>query len=78
MSELHDDDLLGKNAPRDLFFCAVFLDRFELATYLCSKTWNPSIAPLFGARIYRRAAELTLDSDTKQQYDEHAKLFEDF
>jgi hypothetical protein len=78
MSELPDDHLLGKNAPRDLFFWAVFLDRFELATYLCSKTWNPSIAPLFAARIYRRAAKLTLDSDTKQQYDENAKLFEKF
>jgi len=34
-----DDTLLGQNAPRDLFFWALFLDRFELATYLCSKTW---------------------------------------
>jgi hypothetical protein len=34
-----DSDLLGKNAPRDLFFWALFLDRFELAIYLCSKAW---------------------------------------
>ncbi len=73
MSVLDENELLGKNAPRDLFFWAIFLDRFQLATYLCSKTWNPSIAPLFGAQIYRRAARLTLDSDTKQQYEENAK-----
>jgi hypothetical protein len=39
MSSINDDYKLGKNAPRDLFLWAVFLDRFELATYLCSKTW---------------------------------------
>jgi hypothetical protein len=39
MSELNDAELLGNNAPRHLFFWAIFHDRFELATYLCSKTW---------------------------------------
>jgi hypothetical protein len=35
-----DDNIpIGKDALRDLFLWAVFLDRFELATYLCSKTW---------------------------------------
>jgi hypothetical protein len=36
---LNDNDPLGKDAPQDLFLWAIFLDRFELATYLCSKTW---------------------------------------
>ncbi|CAF1166712.1 unnamed protein product [Adineta ricciae] len=65
---LKDEQRLGKSASRDLFLWAIFLDRFELATYLCSKTWNSSVAPLFGALIYRRAARLTLDSEMKQQY----------
>jgi hypothetical protein len=39
MIQNNDNPLLGQNAPRDLFFWALFLDRFELATYLCSKTW---------------------------------------
>jgi hypothetical protein len=30
---------LGKNAAREFFLWAIFLDRFELAKYLCSKTW---------------------------------------
>lgn len=34
-----DDDLLGKYASGELFFWAIFLDRFDLATYFCSKTW---------------------------------------
>ncbi|CAF3929782.1 unnamed protein product [Rotaria sp. Silwood2] len=67
---------LGKSAPQELFLWAVFLDRFELATYLCSKTWNPSIAPLFGAHIYRRAARLTADLDIQQQYEENADQFD--
>ncbi|UJR12701.1 hypothetical protein I4U23_016875 [Adineta vaga] len=73
-----DDQQLGKGASRDLFLWAIFLDRFELATYLCSKTWNSSIAPLFGAQIYRRAVHLTLDFDTKQQYIENANQFDTY
>ncbi|CAF1117491.1 unnamed protein product [Rotaria sordida] len=38
-SRLDDNIPLGKGAPPDLFLWAVFLNRFELATYLCSKTW---------------------------------------
>ncbi|CAF4288157.1 unnamed protein product, partial [Rotaria sp. Silwood2] len=76
LSPLDDNISLGKGAPQDLFLWAVFLDRFELATYLCSKTWNPSIAPLFGAQIYRRAAILELDLDIKQQYEDHADQFD--
>ena len=30
---------LGENAARELFLWAIFLDRFDLAKYLCSKTW---------------------------------------
>ncbi len=30
---------LGQNAACELFLWAIFLDRFELAKYLCSKTW---------------------------------------
>jgi hypothetical protein len=30
---------LGQNAAREFFLWAIFLDRFELAKYLCSKTW---------------------------------------
>ncbi|CAF4721359.1 unnamed protein product, partial [Rotaria sp. Silwood2] len=37
---------------------------------------NPSIAPLFGAQIYRRAATLELDLDIKQQYEDHADQFD--
>ncbi|CAF3552086.1 unnamed protein product [Rotaria sp. Silwood1] len=74
---LLDDNMpLGKGAPQDLFLWAIFLDRFELATYLCSKTWNSSIAPLFGSLIYRRAARLELDVDIKQQYEENADQFD--
>ena len=36
---LNDSGTLGKDAPRDLFFWALFLNRFQLATYLCSKNW---------------------------------------
>ncbi len=39
MSSIDDTYKLGKDAPRDLFLWALFLDRPELATYLCSKTW---------------------------------------
>ncbi|CAF1368298.1 unnamed protein product [Rotaria sordida] len=75
-SKLDDDKPLGKSAPQELFLWAVFLDRYELATYLCSKTWNPSVAPLFGAHIYRRAARLIVDSDIQQQYEENAQQFD--
>ncbi|CAF1071818.1 unnamed protein product [Rotaria sordida] len=75
-SRLDDNIPLGKGAPQNLFLWAVFLNRFELATYLCSKTWNSSIAPLFGALIYRRAANLELDVDIKQQYEENADQFD--
>ncbi|CAF4342329.1 unnamed protein product, partial [Rotaria sordida] len=37
---------------------------------------NSSIAPLFGALIYRRAANLELDVDIKQQYEENADQFD--
>lgn len=30
---------LGANARREFFLWAIFLDRFELGKYLCSKTW---------------------------------------
>jgi hypothetical protein len=30
---------LGQNAAREFFLWAIFMDRFELAKYLCSKTW---------------------------------------
>ncbi|CAF4941330.1 unnamed protein product, partial [Rotaria sp. Silwood1] len=63
---------LGDHAIRDLFIWAIFLDRFDFALYLCSKTWNQSVAPLFGAQIYRKAAAMTLDSETKQQYEKNA------
>ncbi|CAF4854401.1 unnamed protein product [Rotaria sp. Silwood1] len=76
LSQSKDDQPLGKSAPQELFLWAVFLDRFELATYLCSKTRNPTIAPLFGTHIYRRAARLTVDSDIQQQYEEHAAQFD--
>ncbi|CAF4050025.1 unnamed protein product [Rotaria sordida] len=74
---LLDDNMpLGKGAPQELFFWALFLNRLELATYLCSKTWNSSVAPLFGALIYRHAASLELDIDIKQQYEENAEQFD--
>ncbi|CAF5014336.1 unnamed protein product, partial [Rotaria sp. Silwood1] len=74
---LLDDNMpLGKGGPQELFLWALFLNRFELATYLCSKTWNSSVAPLFGALIYRRAANLELDVDIKQQYKENANQFD--
>ncbi|CAF1599127.1 unnamed protein product [Adineta ricciae] len=71
-----DEDLLGSNAPRDLFLWAVALDRVDLATYLCSKTWNSSIAPLFAAQMYRRAARFVIDSEAKQQYEKNANQFD--
>ncbi len=30
---------LGEYASRELFFWAIFLNRFDFAIYLCSKTW---------------------------------------
>ena len=33
---------LGQIAPREFFLWAIFLDRLELAKYLCSKTWVTS------------------------------------
>ncbi|UJR27965.1 hypothetical protein I4U23_009223 [Adineta vaga] len=72
------DELLGKDAPRDLFLWAVALDRVELATYLCSKTWNPAIAPLFAAQMYRRAARIVIDSETKEQYETNANQFDTY
>ena len=30
---------LGQNARRELFLWAIFVGRFHLARYLCSKTW---------------------------------------
>jgi hypothetical protein len=30
---------LGQNARRELYLWAIFVDRFDLARYLCSKTW---------------------------------------
>ncbi|CAF3943375.1 unnamed protein product [Rotaria sordida] len=76
LPQLDDNHPLGKSAPQDLFLWAVFLGGNELATYLCSKTWNTSIAPLFGARIYRRAAILALDLDQQQQYEKNADQFD--
>ncbi|CAF4070734.1 unnamed protein product, partial [Rotaria sordida] len=73
---LDDNMSLGKDAPQELFLWALFLNRLELATYLCSKTWNSSVAPLFGALIYRRAASSELDIDIKQQYEENAEQFD--
>ncbi|CAF1262466.1 unnamed protein product [Adineta steineri] len=69
---------LGDHALRDLFFWAIFLDRFDLALYLCSKTWNQSVAPLFGARIYAKAAAMTLDSETKQLYKHNAEKLDKY
>lgn len=30
---------LGQNARRELYLWAIFVGRFELGKYLCSKTW---------------------------------------
>jgi hypothetical protein len=30
---------LGQNARRELYLWAIFVGRFDLARYLCSKTW---------------------------------------
>ncbi|CAF1379477.1 unnamed protein product [Rotaria sp. Silwood1] len=43
---------------------------------LYATTLNSSVAPLFGALIYRRAANLELDVDIKQQYKENANQFD--
>jgi len=32
-------DALGENARRELFLWSIFVGRFDLARYLCSKTW---------------------------------------
>ncbi|CAF3724318.1 unnamed protein product [Adineta steineri] len=69
---------LGEHATRDLFIWAIFLDRFEFAVYLCSKTWNQAVAPLFGARLYKKAATMTPDSESKCQYETNAKKFDKF
>lgn len=34
-----DSGVLGQNARRELFLWAIFVERFDLAKYLCSKTW---------------------------------------
>lgn len=35
----NDPRFLGRDARRELFLWAIFHDRFNLAKYLCSKTW---------------------------------------
>ncbi|CAF0967570.1 unnamed protein product, partial [Didymodactylos carnosus] len=72
------ETMLGKNAPRDLFLWAIFLNRLELAKYLCSKTWNQSVAPLFGAKIYRLAVKSTLDPDKQEKYENYAMQFDTY
>ncbi|CAF0797093.1 unnamed protein product [Didymodactylos carnosus] len=76
--KVDQEQQLGQNAPRDLFLWAVFSNRFELAKYLCSKTWNQSIAPLVGAKIYRVAAKTTLDSQEQTTYEDYAKQFDTY
>ena len=38
---------MGDDASRDLFFWALFHDRFDLAVYLCSKTWVRQILIIY-------------------------------
>ncbi|CAF1005183.1 unnamed protein product [Adineta steineri] len=69
---------LGQNARRELFLWSIFVDRFELAKYLCSKTWNQSVAALIGARIYRLAAQTAIHSETKDEYEKNAEQFDNY
>ncbi|CAF0941798.1 unnamed protein product [Adineta steineri] len=67
---------LGQNAVREFFLWAIFVDRFELAKYLCSKTWNQSVAPLIAAKIYRLASTIARHSESKARYKNNALQFE--
>ncbi|CAF1605995.1 unnamed protein product [Adineta ricciae] len=67
---------LGQDARRELYLWAIFIGRFELGKYLCSKTWNQSVAALIGARIYRLAAQIAIHSEMKQEYEKNAKQFD--
>jgi hypothetical protein len=80
---------LGQNARRELYLWAIFVDRFDLARYLCSKTWvrflkniplfildyvkNQSVAALIGARIYRLATQMAIHSEIKEEYEKNAE-----
>ncbi|CAF1151401.1 unnamed protein product [Rotaria sordida] len=70
--------LLGEYGLRDLFIWAIFLDRVDLATYFCSKTWNPLVAPLIAAWIYQRARSSTLNSELKEKYHVTAETFDGY
>ncbi|CAM4753000.1 unnamed protein product [Rotaria magnacalcarata] len=69
---------LGKNSIRELFLWAVFHDRFDLAKYLCSKTWNQTMAPLIAAHIYTLAATVAVHAQTKEHYTKMASQFDVF
>ncbi|UJR11714.1 hypothetical protein I4U23_015895 [Adineta vaga] len=69
---------LGQNATREFFLWAIFLDRFELAKYLCSKTWNQSASPLVAASIYRYALTMPLRTAKKQRYKTNANEFDKY
>ncbi|CAF0814171.1 unnamed protein product [Adineta steineri] len=73
---LNKDQPLGQNARREFFLWAIFLDRYELARYLCSKTWNQSVASLIAAQIYRQAITMALHSETKEHYENNASQFD--
>ncbi|CAF0772753.1 unnamed protein product [Adineta ricciae] len=69
---------LGQNATREFFLWAIFVDRFELAKYLCSKTWNPATSPLLAATIYRYALTMPLHTAKKQRYRDNATEFDKY
>ncbi|CAF3116093.1 unnamed protein product [Rotaria socialis] len=69
---------LGKNSIRELFLWAVFHDRFDLAKYLCSKTWNQTMAPLIAAYIYTLAATMAVHAQAKEHYIKMASQFDVF
>ncbi|CAF1027358.1 unnamed protein product [Adineta ricciae] len=75
-ANLNKNTPLGQNAARELFLWAIFLDRFQLAKYLCSKTWNQTVATLIAAQIYRLAATMAVHMETKQHYENNASEFD--
>ncbi|CAF1309475.1 unnamed protein product [Adineta steineri] len=69
---------LGQNATREFFLWAIFVDRFDLSTYLCSKTWNQFFSPLIAAQIYRQASSMALHSATRERYENNAVQFDKY
>ncbi|CAF1186544.1 unnamed protein product [Rotaria sp. Silwood1] len=61
---------------RDLFFWSLFFNRYNMATYLCSKSSNATVAALLASKIYHRAAMFNRTPEERLGFVEKAKEFD--